>query len=136
MSDPHQSGDGRVVETSHDAPDELGEPRDEALEALWGRVLAEWNEPKTHAALLEYALMAQRLPQIAALYRELKDDPEKGEVAAKRLEGVAIAATHLLMSTASPRTKTTAPAVITVIAAILAFAALTWLARAVLSLRP
>lgn len=107
---------------------------DDALELLWARVLESWHEPKTHGALLEYALATQRLPDVAGRYRALADDPDKGAEAKKRLDGVVVAATQLLMSTATPREKTTTPAIVLVIAIVIFCALLTWAARAILAL--
>lgn len=125
--------------------DEPNEPNDAALEALWARALEDWNEPKTHAALLEYALTAQRLPDLAGRYRALKDDPEKGTLAKKRLDAIVVAATQMLMSTATPRgekpkllsafTVVTAILFVAVVAAcgyLLWSVALTWISRGVL----
>jgi len=53
------------------------EPKDAVLEALWKRVLDAWDDEKTHAALIEHAMRAQRLPETAGRYRALIDDPDK-----------------------------------------------------------
>jgi hypothetical protein len=82
-------------------------PADEAtgdlvFDTLWTRVLAAWDDDKPHGALVEYALRTQRLPELAGKYKSLTSDPEKKVRAQKRLDGVVIAATHLLMATKSP----------------------------------
>jgi hypothetical protein len=83
---------------------------DAALEALWARVIEAWDDDKTHAALLEYALHTEHLPEIAGRYRALKDDPEKAERAEKRLNAIVLAATQLMMSMKTPaRTKVPLP---------------------------
>ena len=38
------------------------------LDALWARVLEAWDDDKPHHALLEYALRAQKLPEVAGRY--------------------------------------------------------------------
>jgi hypothetical protein len=79
------------------------EEPDTVLEALWTRVLEAWRDDKVHAALLEYALRGQRLPEIAGRYRALTDDPEKGELAKRRLEAIVTAATQMLASMKTPK---------------------------------
>jgi hypothetical protein len=78
------------------------EESDPVFEALWKRALDAWHEDAVHAALLNHAIRAQALPQIAGRYRALVDDPEKGAIAKMRLEGVVAAATQLLMSMKTP----------------------------------
>jgi hypothetical protein len=75
---------------------------DVVFEALWEKVLSAWDDDKVHASLLEYAITAERLPDAAGRYRSLKDDPEKGERAKKRLDAIVIAATQMLMSMKTP----------------------------------
>ena len=84
------------------------EPGGDALfEALWTRVLEAWDDDKPHAALLEHALRSERLPDLAGRYRSLKNDPEKGARAQKKIDGIVVAATQMLMATKTPtRTKT------------------------------
>jgi hypothetical protein len=79
------------------------EGKDPVLDALWARVLESWDDDKTHAALLEHALRSQALPEIAGRYRALTDDPQKGEVAKKKLDGIVAAATQMLMSMKTPK---------------------------------
>jgi hypothetical protein len=91
-------------------PPPEGATGDEALEALWQRVIEAWSDDKTHGALLEYALRTKHLPEIAGRYRALKDDPEKGERADQRLNAIVVAATQLMMSMKTPaRTKVPLP---------------------------
>ncbi len=81
-------------------PDESG---DVIFDTLWGRVLEAWDDEKAHAALLDYALRAQRLPETAGRYRTLKDDPEKGERARKKLGAIVLAAESMLMAMKTPK---------------------------------
>jgi hypothetical protein len=91
-------------------PSPEGATGDAALEALWQRVIDAWSDDKTHGALLEYALHAEHLPEIAGRYRALKDDPEKGERAQQRLNAIVVAATQRMMSMKTPaRTKVPLP---------------------------
>ena len=81
--------------------------RDAIFEALWKRTLEAWDDDKPHAAILDHALKSEKLPDLAGRYRALKDDPEKGARAQKKIDGIVIAATQMLMATKTPpRTKT------------------------------
>jgi hypothetical protein len=103
---------------------------DEVLEALWRRALEAWDDDKVHAALLEHALRAQTLTEIAARYRGLLGDPSRAAVAQQRLEAIVTAATQMLLAT-----KTAPPAKVPLPITLSAFAIcavlLTWLAWAV-----
>ena len=81
--------------------------KDAVFEALWKRALEAWDDDKPHAALLEHALKSEQLPDLAGRYRALERDPEKGARAKKKIDGIVIAATQMLMATKTPpRTKT------------------------------
>lgn len=85
---------------------ELGD-RDAIFEALWKRTLEAWDDDKPHAAILEHALKSEKLPDLAGRYRALKDDPDKAARAQKKIDGIVVAATQMLMATKTPpRTKT------------------------------
>lgn len=89
-----------------DPHDALGDA-DAIFQALWARALEAWDDDKPHGALLEHALRTEQLPQLAGRYRALKDDPEKGARAQKKIDGIVVAATQMLMATKTPpRTKT------------------------------
>jgi hypothetical protein len=75
---------------------------DAMFEALWGRVLEAWDDDKPHQAALSHALEKQLLPVIAGRYRKLVDDPEKGPRAKKKIDGIVVAATQMLMATKTP----------------------------------
>lgn len=80
----------------------LGEAPDVVFAALWTRVLASWDEDKPHQAALSYAIEHEMLPEIAGRYRKLFDDPEKGARAKKKVDGIVIAATQLMLATKTP----------------------------------
>jgi hypothetical protein len=109
------------------APEPTG---DALLDALWSRVMQAWDDEKPHHALLEYALREQRLPDVAGRYRAVKDtDPARAERAKKKLDGIVIAATQMLMAMKTPPPQRKVPAWITVLAAIVTaslLAYLTW----------
>ena len=72
------------------------------LEALWKRALEAWDDDAVHAALLDHALRAEALPEIAGRYRALLEDAEKGPQARKRLDAIVLAATTMLLSMKTP----------------------------------
>lgn len=81
-------------------------PSDPGVEALWQHVLEHWEDDKPHAAILEFALRSEQLPEVAGRYRKLLEDPAKAERAQKRLDAIVLAATQLLLSMKTPpRTK-------------------------------
>ncbi|HSO35601.1 MAG TPA: hypothetical protein VLT33_23895 [Labilithrix sp.] len=89
-------------ESAEESTEDLGESPDAIMEALWKRVLEAWDDDKPHQAALTYALQTERLPDIAGRYRKLLDDPEKGPRAKKKIDGIVVAATQLLMATKTP----------------------------------
>ncbi len=95
-SEPANAGE---TATSTDA-DASG---DVIFDTLWGRVLDAWDDEKTHAALLDYALRAEKLPETAGRYRTMKADPVKGERATKKLGAIVLAAESMLMEMKTPR---------------------------------
>ena len=80
----------------------VGEAPDVVFQALWARVLEAWDEDKPHQLALSYAIEHEMLPEIAGRYRKLLDDPVKGERAKKKIGGIVVAATQLLMATKTP----------------------------------
>ena len=108
-------------------PAEADDGTDPIFDALWARVLEAWDDEKRHAALLDRALREQRLPDAAGRYRALKDDPQKGAVATKKLGAIVLAATQLLFAMKTPpRAKVPLP--VTITAAMICVATLLWLA--------
>jgi hypothetical protein len=79
------------------------EPQDPIFDALWARVLASWDDEKTHTAILEHALRSQSLPELAGRYRGLTEDPDRGAQAKKRLDAIVMAATMSLEAMKTPR---------------------------------
>ncbi len=80
----------------------IGEAPDVVFAALWTRVLAAWDDDKPHQLALSYAIEHEMLPEIAGRYRKLFDDPEKGARAKKKVDGIVVAATQLMLATKSP----------------------------------
>ncbi len=108
------------------------EPRDAVLDALWSRVIDAWDDDKPHHALLEYAITQQKLPDIAGRYRSVKEtDPEKAPRAQKKLDGIVIAATHMLMAMKTPPAPTKVPTMITLTAFVICVVLIGWVAHLV-----
>jgi hypothetical protein len=106
-----------------------GGASDPLLEALWERVLEAWDDDKPHAALLEHALRAQTLPEVAGRYRALAGDAERGPRAKQKLDALVVAATQMLLATKTPKpTKTPLP--ITLSALGVSVLLMAWLAYA------
>jgi hypothetical protein len=106
--------------------------RNPGLDALWERVLEAWDDDKTHAALLEHAVLSGALPELAARYKELSGDPEKGVLAKKRLDAIVQTATQMLLSTRMPRPGRI-PLPITLSAVGVCLALIVWVAYELLS---
>jgi hypothetical protein len=103
--------------------------RDPVLEALWDRAVAAWDDDKPHAALLEHALRAQALPELAGRYRALTGDPQRGAAAKKKLDLIVVTATQSLMAMKTPK-PARIPLPITLSAFGVCFLLLGWLAWA------
>jgi hypothetical protein len=78
------------------------ETGDLVFDTLWKRAIEEWDDDKRHAAVLDYALRSERLPDLAGRYRALKDDAQKGERATKKLDALVVAATQMMMAMKTP----------------------------------
>ena len=78
---------------------------DAAFEALWKRVLDDWEDERSHGAFLEYCQAADLLAEAAARYRGMKGDRNRSAIAEKRLAGIAIVALAKLHATRSPATR-------------------------------
>ena len=102
------------------------------LDALWERLLEAWDDDKLHAALLEHAVLSAALPELAARYKQLAGDPEKGALAKKRLDAIVQTATHMLLSTRMPRPGRI-PLPITLSAVGVCLALIVWVAYELLS---
>ena len=71
---------------------------DPALDALWKNVLDHWDDERAHGAFLQHCQNGDQLVEAAVRYRGMTTDRERGEVADRRLQGVAILAMAKLES--------------------------------------
>jgi hypothetical protein len=102
---------------------------DPLFDALWERVLSGWDDDKAHSAVLDHAIRTHALPELAGRYRPLASDPNKGEIAKKKLDAIVIAATQMLMSMRTPKPGKV-PLPITLSAVAVSMIMLAWLAFA------
>lgn len=65
---------------------------DPVLEALWKRVVDEWENEERHAAFLDYCQGNERLVEAAVRYRGMAGDRTRSESAEKKLRAVALLA--------------------------------------------
>jgi hypothetical protein len=75
---------------------------DPALEALWKRVLDDWESDHAHGAFIEYCQAQGQLLEAAMRYRGMAGDHTRGQSADKRLKGIALLAIAGLESERSP----------------------------------
>jgi hypothetical protein len=61
---------------------------DSVLEALWKRVLDDWDDERGHDAFVEYCRQTNRLLEAAVRYRGMAGDHTRGPAAQKRLQGL------------------------------------------------
>lgn len=106
------------------------EPQDALFEALWKRVLESWDDDKPHVAILEHAVRNERMPELAGRYRAQKEVPGREERAKKKLDGIIVAATQMLMATKTDRDEK-APWQLTAAVGVICVLVLVWVARKV-----
>lgn len=67
-------------------------PPDPTLEALWKRVLDDWDDEARHSAFLDYCQQTERLVDAAVRYRGMTGDRTRAEIAEKKLKTVTLLA--------------------------------------------
>ncbi len=77
------------------------------LDALWTGVVNDWADDARHHKLLDHARATGALLEVARRYGLLRDDPERGETAKKRLAAIALIATNELYATKTTPAKKT-----------------------------
>ena len=75
---------------------------DPALDALWKRVLDDWESDRLHGAFIEHCQATGNLLEAAVRYRGMAGDHARGASADKRLKGIALLAIAGLESERSP----------------------------------
>lgn len=71
---------------------------DPVLEALWKRVTDDWDDDRAHEAFLQHCHESSQLGEAAARYRPFRDDETRSPRAQKRLQAIALLATHALLA--------------------------------------
>ena len=65
---------------------------DPVLEALWKKVVDDWEEERVHSAFLEHTRSTNQLLEAAVRYRGMVGDHARGPSAEKRLQVIAVLA--------------------------------------------
>ncbi len=86
-------------------------------EALWARVLEDWEDDARHTAFLTHCQMSQALGVAASRYRAIAEDAEayrsaanRSEDAKKRLVGITTLAVLVMQASATPPEEAKRPA--------------------------
>jgi hypothetical protein len=120
----------------------VNEPRDSAdesqpspadlvvLDALWTGVVNGWDDDDRHRKFLDHAREIGFLPEAARRYGSLRDDPERGALAKKRLTAIALLATNDLYSTRTSRPIKKYPDWLVAVAVVICVVLLGWAAWA------
>jgi hypothetical protein len=104
------------------------DPADRAvLDALWTGVINGWDDDDRHRKFLDHAREVGGLMEAARRYGSLRDDPERGALAKKRLGAISLLVTNELYATRSPQTKK-APRWLVALAVVVCVALLGWAA--------
>ena len=75
---------------------------DPVLEALWKKVLDDWQNDATHGSFLEYCQKSDQLLEAAVRYRGMAGDRTRGPSADKRLAAISLLALTRLESARTP----------------------------------
>jgi hypothetical protein len=75
---------------------------DPVLDALWKRVLDDWESDHAHGTFMEHCRATGQLLEAAVRYRGMAGDHARGASAEKRLKGIALLAVAGLESERSP----------------------------------
>lgn len=62
------------------------------LEALWKKVVDDWDSDAAHGAFVEHCQLTDQLLEAAVRYRGMSGDRDRGPSAKKRLEGISLLA--------------------------------------------
>jgi len=105
------------------------DPADRAvLDALWTGVINGWDDDDRHRKFLDHARETGALMEAARRYGSLRDDPERGELAKKRLGAISLLVTNELYATKSPPPTKKAPRWLVALAVLVCVVLLGWAA--------
>jgi hypothetical protein len=100
----------------------MGDASDELVEALWAKVLEDWEAERAHDAFVSVSAERGRLGDAAARYRGQLACPDRKALAEKKMQAIAILAAQALESERTT-TSSRAPRWIAWVAAVLTAAA-------------
>jgi len=114
------------------APDDSEmDPSDRViLDALWTGVVNGWDDDDRHRKFLDYARETGGLMEAARRYGSLRDDPERGDLAKKRLAAISLLMTNELYATRTSQPLKKAPTWLVALAVTVCVALLGWAAWA------
>jgi hypothetical protein len=112
------------------APDDSDmDPADRAvLDALWTGVINGWDDDDRHRKFLDHARETGGLMEAARRYGSLRDDPERGDLAKKRLGAISLLMTNELYATRTSRPSKKVPTWLVALAVVVCVALLGWAA--------
>ena len=121
---------GPRMKHHRDEPDSLDETDRVVIEALWSGVINDWEHEGRHDELIDFARVHSVLFEAARRYRALRDDPDRGERARRRLKTIAVLATTVLLPARSDPALRSPPLGVYVLAGVVCAALLIslWLA--------
>lgn len=76
---------------------------DDVLDALWERVIEDWDNPKSHDAFLQMAVDRGALGQAAHWYRTQIENEDRRELAEKKLKASVLIATQAMEASKTVR---------------------------------
>jgi hypothetical protein len=85
------------------SPAQFEDTGDPIFEACWTHVDAAWEDEGAHAAMLDRAIAASKLPELAGRYAKYAGSVTRGEFATKRVTAITLAAVSMLEATRSPK---------------------------------
>lgn len=74
------------------------------FEALWKRVVEDWDDERAHGAFLQHCKEHEILAEAATRYAGMRGDRERGANAQKRVEAVSVLAANALYATRTEAT--------------------------------
>jgi hypothetical protein len=106
----------------------VSDPDRLVLDALWSGVVNDWEDDDRHRKFLDYAHQTGALLEAARRYGSLRDDPERGTMAQKRIAAIALLATNELYATRTPPPSKKVPGWLVAVAVTICGVLLAWAA--------
>jgi len=107
------------------------DPADRAvLDALWTGVINGWDDDDRHRKFLDHARETGGLMEAAKRYGSLRDDPDRSDLAKKRIGAISLLMTNELYATRTSRPLKKAPTWLVAVAVVVCAVLLGWAAWA------